>query len=398
MTFSENSLTILGVFLLGLGLNLTPCVYPMLSVTLSLFGVREEKSRSRSFLKALVYVLGMATMYSVLGTVTAFTGGFFGAILQNKFVLVAVALLLFVLALSMFGVYTFQLPAQLVNKLAGKRGTHLAGIYVSGLFVGVFAAPCIGPPILALLAFVGTKGDPLYGLWIFFILSLGLGTPYLILGTFSHLISRLPKSGVWLLWVERLFGIVLLTLAGFYLILALNAEFLKWLVPVALTGGGIFLGFVEGSEKYSLNFVRFKQIAGAAAILAGVMIPVLGPKQTVIWEKYSPAALEEAVKAKQPVVLDFYADWCIPCHELDQFTFSDSKVIGGLNGFARFKVDLTAADEPEVEEVIEKFEVVGVPTVLFLDSIGNEVKENRVTGFINAKEFLVLLDSPRLKK
>ena len=397
MTLSENSLTILGVFLLGLGLNLTPCVYPMLSVTLALFGVRQEANRGRSFLKALVYVLGMATMYSVLGTMAAFTGGFFGALLQNKIVLIAIALLLAGLALSMFGVYTFQLPSQLVNQFAGKRGTHLAGIYVSGLFVGIFAAPCIGPPILALLAFVGTKGDPLFGLWIFFILSLGLGAPYLILGTFSHLINRLPKSGVWLVWMERLFGIILLTLSAFYLILAVNAEFLKWLVPAALAGGGIFLGFIERSEKYSLGFVRFKQIAGAAAIAAALALPVFGPKETVKWEKYTPSALEEAVKTKRPVVLDFYADWCIPCHELDQFTYSDPKVIKGLDRFVRLKVDLTSPDDPETETIIEKFGIAGVPAILFLDAAGQEVKENRVTGFVDAKEFLGLLQSPQLQ-
>ncbi len=397
MAFSDQSLTVLGVFLLGLGLNLTPCVYPMLSVTLSLFGVRQETNRSKAFLKALVYVLGMATMYTVLGTITAFTGGFFGAILQNKIVLIAVALLLAGLALSMFGVYTFQLPSQLVNKFAGKRGTHLAGIYVSGLLVGVFAAPCIGPPILALLAFVGTKGDPLFGLWIFFVLSLGLGTPYLILGTFSHLISRLPKSGVWLVWMERLFGVVLLSLSAFYLILAVSPSHLKWLVPLALTGGGGYLGFIEESKKYSPGFVRFKRIAGAVAIAAGMALPAFGPKESVRWEKYSPAALEEAAQNKKPVVMDFYADWCIPCHELDQFTYSNPKVIRALDRFARIKVDLTSSDDPSAEKIIEKFEIAGVPTILFLDSTGKEVKKIRTPGFVDAKEFLALIDEPQLK-
>ncbi len=397
MSFSDNSLTVLGVFLLGLGLNLTPCVYPMLSVTLALFGVRQEANRGKAFFKAVVYVLGMATMYSVLGTMAAFTGGFFGALLQNKIVLIAIALLLAGLALSMFGVYTFQLPSRLVNKLAGKRGTHFAGIYVSGLLVGIFAAPCIGPPILALLAFVGTKGDPLFGLWIFFILSLGLGTPYLILGTFSHLIRRLPKSGVWLVWVERLFGVVLLALSAFYLILALDASYLKWLVPAALIGGGAFLGFIERSEKVSLNFVRFKQIAGVLAIAAGLALPALAPKEAVKWNKYSPSALKEAAANKKPVVMDFYADWCIPCHELDQFTYSDKKVIQALDGFVRLKVDLTSSDDPEIQKIIDLFEIVGVPSILFLGKDGKEVKENRVTGFVDADEFLALLDSPSLK-
>ena len=190
---------------------------------------------------------------------------------------------------------------------------------------------------------------------------------------------------------------VLLTLSAFYLILALKAEFLKWLVPAALTGGGLYLGFIEHSEKYPPGFVRFKFIAGALAITAGLALPAFGAKETVRWTKYSPAALEEALKAKKPVVMDFYADWCIPCHELDEFTYRDKNVIRALDRFARIKVDLTSPDEPAVEEIIEKFDIVGVPTILFLDPAGKEVKKNRETGFVDAKQFLELLKNPKLK-
>lgn len=393
MTPIAGSWTLLGVFLVGLGLNLTPCVYPMLSITVSLFGTHQETNRRKTFLKALVYVLGIATMYSSLGVAAALTGGFFGSLLQKQWILIAVGALLIILSLSLFGVYTFQAPSFLLSKLATKRGINLIGFYLSGLFVGIFAAPCVGPPVVALLTVVGTKGDPLYGFWIFFLMSLGLGTPYLILATYSGLLKRLPKSGVWLLWVERLFGVVLLSVGAFYLALAFRPAFAKWMIPMALTGGGIYLGFIETSPKYSAWFIQFKKTLGVLAIVAGVAIPGFAPHQTVTWEKYTPQKLELAKSSAKPVILDFYADWCIPCHELDRFTYSDPEVIKALSGFERLKVDLTRPDSPAAAEPAENFEIIGVPTIVFLDSKGQEIKEDRVTGFISAKELLSILHS-----
>jgi thioredoxin:protein disulfide reductase len=394
----SNSLTLLGIFFMGLGLNLTPCVYPMLSVTVSLFTAQRSASRGKSFVHALAYVLGMATMYSSLGVATAFTGGFFGAFLQNKIVLLAIAALLFLLALSMFGLYTLTPPAALLNKLASRKAAGTAGFYISGLFVGLFAAPCVGPPVLALLAFVGSKADPVFGFLVFFIMSMGLGLPYLLLGTFSGLLGKLPRSGVWLIWVERLFGVVLLAVSVFYLLLALKPDAIRWVVPAALIAGGVYLGFLERSGNQSPRFAGFKKAAGIMAITAGLLMPVLMPKEGVVWDAYSQAKVDAAIAAGQPVVLDFYADWCIPCHELDQFTYTNPEVIKSLAPFARFKVDLTAPEGDEINDTIDRFEILGVPTVLFLDEEGREVREARITGFVPAKDFMTVLRGTRLKK
>ena len=209
---SGNPFTFVGIFLLGLGLNLTPCVYPLLAVTVSLFSSRKEEKTPLgvSFFRALVYVLGMAATNTTLAVVAALTGGLLGAILQNTWVLAGISVLLFLLALSMFGVYTIQAPSWILNRVVGTRSTTLAGLFASGLIVGIFAAPCIGAPVLALLTWVGTQGNPIFAVLVFFTLSMGLGLPYLILGTFSGLLTKLPKSGVWLLWMERLFGVILL--------------------------------------------------------------------------------------------------------------------------------------------------------------------------------------------
>jgi len=320
MDIPGGSLTVLGIFLMGLGLNLTPCVYPMISVTVSVFGGQKEVHHWRAFGKSIIYVLGIATMYSVLGVIAALTGELFGALLQNRWVLLGIAIALLILALSMFGIYTFQMPTRLINKIRGQHKMNLLGIYLSGLFVGIFAAPCIGPPIIALLAFVGTRGEPAFAFMIFFVLSLGLGAPYVILGTFSSLLHRLPKSGVWMVWVERLFGMILLSLAAFYALLAFRPGGLVLWLPVSIIATGAYLGFIEKAGDEELHFRWFKRSIGTAAILIGFLLPLLGPKESLVWAHYTPELLAETKQSKKPVIMDFYADWCLPCHELDQFT------------------------------------------------------------------------------
>ncbi len=393
-----DSLTFIGIFFLGLGLNLTPCVYPMMTVTISLFGSQKDSSRLSSFLKSVAYVTGIAVTYSTLGVITAFTGGFFGALLQSKWVLFGIALILGGLALSMFNVYTLALPAGLVNKLAGKRSVSLIGFFFSGVFVGVFAAPCIGPTILALITFVASKGDPVFAFRVFFTMSMGLGLPYLLLGTFSGAIKKLPRSGTWLLWVERLFGVVLMSLAGFYLILAIQPKFLPFLIPGALVIGGIYLGFFEKSAKYGKKFSLFQKFAGLVAITTAILMTVMAPKERVVWEAYAPEKIAQAKTAGKPVIIDFYADWCIPCHELDDKTYTDPKVIQALKGFVRLKVNMTEADDAETQATAESYEILGVPTIIFLDAKGAEVKKARTTGYLPPDEFMELFNaSPELK-
>ena len=381
-------LTLLGVFLSGLALNLTPCVYPMLSVTVALFGGSSEKRLPIAFGRAFLYVAGMASMYSFLGVSAALTGGFFGAVIQNQWTLLAVALLMFIMALSMFGLYEFQVPSTVLNWIGAKRRAGGIGIFLSGLFVGIFAAPCIGPPIVALLTLVGQSANPVSGFFIFFILALGLGLPYLILGTFSGLIAKLPKSGEWLVWVKKVFGVVLLGLALFYLSLALYPDFLPLVIPTALIAGGFYLGFFDRTGDQSTLFKTIKRLAGSFALAAGVFLLLARPTEGVVWESYGSDKVDLAKRSGKPVVIDFYADWCLPCHELEQFTYSNSEVIQALGPFVRLKVDVTNPNTPKSMEPIERFEVLGVPTILFLDLQGKEVPDSRITGYVPPAEFL----------
>lgn len=273
-------------------------------------------------------------------------------------------------------------------------------LFFSGLLVGIIAAPCMGPVVLSLLAHVSQQRNPALGGFSFFVLALGLGTPYLILGTFSRFLEKMPKSGAWLVWFERLLGVILFSLGCFYLIIAFDWPMMPWLIPVTCLVGGVYLGWVERSSQKSKRFSIFQKIMGSLFTIAGVvMISGLfsaSPKTGIVWENYRAGMLEEAQASGQPVILDFYADWCIPCHELDQFTYSSPSVKLALENFRKIKVNTTTMESEENQEVLSRFDIFGVPTVLFLDEQGEEVDELRIEGYISAEELVDLLLDSRL--
>jgi thiol:disulfide interchange protein DsbD len=380
-------LAFLGIFGTGLALNLTPCVYPMLGVTLSIFGARRAAPPLQVFGLALTYVLGMASMYTTLGVAAALTGGLFGSALQNPLVSVGIGVLMVALALSMFGLYQLQPPPALLAKLGGANATSALGVFLSGLVVGVFAAPCIGPPVVALLALVGGRGDPWFGFAVFFTLSLGLGAPYLVLGTFSNLLRRLPRSGEWMVWVERALGVILLGVGLFYGMLGIAPKRSGWVLPVVLVAGGVYLGFFEKSANARRGFRWLKRIAGAAAVAAGLFIVISTPTRGIVFREGSRDAVRAALGHGRPVLVDFTADWCVACHELERTTFTHPTVIEVVRGFDAYRVDLTRFNSPEAEAWRREYGIAGLPTVVFLTPDGREVREARVEGFVPAPAF-----------
>jgi thiol:disulfide interchange protein DsbD len=378
----------LALFVGGLALNLTPCVFPMIGVTVSVFGARRREPAPRVLAHALAYVLGIAVTYSVLGVIAALTGGLFGAALQNPWVNVGIGVLFLVLSLSMFGLYEMQPPAWLLLRLGGANASSIAGIFLSGLAVGIIAAPCVGPFVVAVLALIAQRGDAGFGFQTMFALSLGLGFPYLFLALFSNLLQSLPRSGDWMLWVKQVFGVLLAGIGLYFALLGLAPAAAPWVLPVALVLGGIYLGFVSRHGAARRGFRAFKAATGALAVVGGVAMAMVLRAEGVRFQPYDEAAVSAALANGQPVLMDFSADWCLPCHELDRYTFTDRRVIEASRRFAAFKVDLTRYDSPEAQALRRRFGVTGVPEVLFFTPDGREAHELRVVGFMPAAPFL----------
>jgi thiol:disulfide interchange protein DsbD len=320
-------------------------------------------------------------MYSALGVAAALTGSLFGGWLANPLVSVGLGVLFMALAFSMFGFYELNLPPALLSRLGGSGATSAIGIFASGLAVGIIAAPCVGPPVVALLAVVGQRGDPWFGFISFFTLAMGLGAPYLVLGIFSNLIQRMPRSGEWMLWVKKVFGVILFSLGLNYALIALAPAIASWVLPVGLMFGGLWLGLFDRTGSVKPAFRAFKIAAGVIAMLAGFAMMSTAPRSTLTFE---PLRGNEATLASggQPVIVDFAADWCQPCHELERITFTDRAVVAELQKFRRFKVDLTRYDSVESQAWKRRFAIAGVPTLVFSGPDGREIPGTRVEGFV----------------
>jgi|KBSSwiStaDraftv2_1062776.scaffolds.fasta_scaffold23012_2 thiol:disulfide interchange protein DsbD len=378
----------LALFVGGLFLNLTPCVFPMLGVTVSIFGARRQEPLPKVMGAATLYVLGIVVMYSTLGVIAALTGGLFGAALQSAWVGIGLGALLIALSLSMFGLYEMQPPAWLLARVGGADTTSVVGLFFSGLMVGIIAAPCVGPFVVAVLALIAQRGQAMFGFQTMFALALGLGFPYLFLASFSNLLQRLPRSGDWMVWVKKVFGVILASVGLFYMLVAIAPDWAPWVLPASLVLGGLYLGFVDRSAAGRPRFRLFRYGVGALATLAGVLVVATAPRQSVAFEPYTAEVLAADLGRGHSAMIDFSADWCAPCHELERFTFTDSRVRAMARSFRAYRVDLTRYDSPESKALKQRYGITGVPTVLFIGPDGQEVVEARVEGFLSAEDFL----------
>jgi len=295
------------------------------------------------------------------------------------------------LALSMFGVYEFKLPESL-NRFATSSTQSTSGALgalVMGLTMGIVAAPCIGPFVLALLVFVGKSGSVAYGFFMFFVLALGLGLPYLVLGTFSGAIKSLPRSGLWMVTVRKVFGLVLVGMA-LYFLMPLMGRFTNYVFIAFFALSALYLLFWESGRTKPKQFAWLLRAIGVGAAVVAVTMAV--PKKIeaeISWQPFSEQALAEAQREGKGVIIDTYADWCIPCKELDQNTFVDPGVKRESERFVTLKLDLTtAAANTEAGRAKQRFAIRGVPTVIFLDPAGRERADLRLEGFEKPGAFL----------
>jgi thiol:disulfide interchange protein DsbD len=386
---------LLALFVGGLLLNLTPCVFPMLGVTVSIFGARRKEPVPKVVATAILYVLGICVTYTALGVVAALTGGLFGAALQSVWVNLVLGGLMLLLSLGMFGVYEMQPPLWLMDRLGGAQATSMAGAFLSGLGVGIIAAPCVGPFVVAVLALIAQRADVGFGVRTMFTLSLGLGFPYLFLATFSNLLQALPRSGDWMVWVKHALGTLLAAIGVYYLAVGFLPNAAPWVLPVGLAIGGLWLGFIDKSVGAKGAFRAFALVAGGAALFVGVFLGAQmyqAAQRTLSFRPYDAAAVQASVAAGRPVMMDFSADWCLPCHEMELNTFTDARVVASAKRFDRYKVDLTKYDSPEAAALRKKYSVTGVPIVVFLGRGGTEVAEARVDGFLPPERFLQQLE------
>jgi thioredoxin:protein disulfide reductase len=379
----------LAVLLGGLALNLTPCVYPLIGVTVAYFGNQGGGPR-RIVVLAVLYVLGIALMFSSVGVAVAMSGGLFGAALQNPWVLSSIAAVLVLLAGSSFGLFTIQPPQWLMQR-AGAARPGYAGSLLMGLGMGVIAAPCIGPIVLGLLLMVERSASPLFGFALFFTLAIGLGLPYIALALAVGSIRRLPRSGEWLAWIEQLFGFVLIGLALYFLDPVSPNHLMTRILPFYAAGAGIYLGFITGAGRNWRPFLVLRSALGviAAAALIWMLIPRPAPP-ALHFEPYSSQVLASAAEARKPVLIDFSADWCIPCREMERSTFIDPGVVREASRFVTLRANLTAQDKTN-DELTHQFDIQGVPTTLLIDSSG-KVSQRKV-GYIGPREFLADLRS-----
>lgn len=403
--FADRSLALvlLLVFLGGLALNLTPCVYPMIPITVSYFGGRAGGSKGSLVAGAAAYLLGMCISYSILGSLAALGGGFLGEVLAHPAVLGAIALILVIMAASMFGLWEIKMPTAL-NRISSANRSGLLGTLLMGLTVGIIVAPCVGPFVVALLAHVGEVGVVWYGLVVFLALSLGLGLPLAVLAVFSGAITRLPGAGDWMLWVRKFFGVVLLLMALYILEPVMGPRVFFWAFGLLALTGGIYLGVMEKSGSGSFNIVkRVMSVVLLAAVGAFLWTSVLprtgwsfykgGPSVgSIAWEKYTPAVMDKALKAGKPVLVYFTADWCGPCKKLKATTLKDPRVVELAKAFTPIMVNLTASPTAADKALMRRYGVRGVPTNVIISAKGKWLMPLTMIGYRDAEQF-----SARLK-
>jgi len=410
-------ISLLTLFGIGLLLAFTPCVFPMIPILSSIIiGQGKEISTSRGFSLSLAYVLGMASINTVAGVAAAFTGESLAVMLQTPWILASFAGVFVVLSLAMFGFYELQMPAFIQNKLTSvsnrQKSGSLSGAVVMGLLSAVIVGPCVAAPMFGVLLFISQTGDPYFGGLALFALSLGMGAPLIIIGTSAG--KLLPKAGVWMDAVKAIFGISLLAVAIWMIRSIVSDQVVMALTAMLLIIPAIYMGALDGLKAEATGWSRFWKgsglimfvygvvlIVGAAAGGASIITPLKGIaggggaahaiESHLQFKKIKGVdglnkALAEAKAQNKTVMLDFYADWCVSCKEMEAFTFTDPAVKSALANTVLLQADVTANDEQD-KALYKHFKIIGPPAIIFYNAQAEELKAYKVVGYMPAEKF-----------
>ncbi|MFX4242341.1 protein-disulfide reductase DsbD [Aliarcobacter butzleri] len=404
-------LVLLTFFGFGLLLSLTPCVFPMIPILSSIIvgaSKNETMTASRGFFLSLVYVLSMSIAYTIAGVIAGIFGANLQVALQNPYVLVIFALIFVALAFSMFGYFEIRLPQAIQNRVNkttdGKEKQGILGIAIMGFLSALIVGPCVAPPLAGALVYIGQTGDAILGGLALFVMSLGMGVPLLLIGLGAG--KFMPKPGGWMESITKIFGIVMLGVAIWLLDRVLDASIIMYLWALLLLGSAIYLKIYQHILTQLITVVIF--ILGVilfVGAISGATNP-LNPLEKFTSSKMTQVSdeklifkkvkniqeLELAIKnSNKPVMLDFWASWCVSCKELEEITFQDEQVINKLQEFTLLKADVTENND-EDKALQKKFGVVGPPALIFWDKDKNEIQASRIIGYKNPKDFLEIVN------
>jgi thiol:disulfide interchange protein DsbD len=412
------ALVLVSFFGFGLLLSLTPCVFPMIPILSGIIvNHGHAVSHLRAFVLSLAYVLGMAVTYAAVGVAAGLSGTLLSAALQNVWVLGGFALVFVVLSLSMFGFYELQMPSVLQSRMsdtANRRGGSLPAIALMGALSALIVGPCVAAPLAGALLYIAQTGDAVLGGSALFVMSLGMGAPLLLVGAFSR--SLLPKSGPWMEGVKKFFGVLMLATALWLVspVIPLWLQMFGWALLLVIPA--IYLHALDPLPPHAHGWQRLGKglgvmlLLGGAAMLIGVLggakdplqpLGFLGGGTTAVspaptFERVATierldARLAEAKVAGKPVMLDFYADWCVSCKEMERFTFANPQVAARMNQIVLLKADVTANTDADTA-LLKRFSLFGPPGIIFFDAAGREQVDLRVVGFQPAEKFLPTLE------
>ncbi len=413
--FKDGSFWLVVSFFFGAGLllSLTPCVFPMIPILSGIIvGRGENITKMHAFMLSLAYVLGMAITYAAAGVAAGFSGSMISNALQTPWVLGSFSAVFVVLSLSMFGFYELQLPNALQSKLTNTsnklHGGHLSGVFAMGALSAIIMGPCVAAPLAGALLYIGQTNDAVLGGVALFTLAMGMGAPLLLIGTSAGVL--LPKAGAWMEAVKRFFGVMLLALAIWIIqpMLPISIQMLLWAALCIFSG--VYLHALDSLPQHASGWQKMSKGVGVIALLIGGAYligalsgapDILKPLGNVGSGKVQASANEvhfSRVKSNaeldqriaqaggQVVILDFYADWCVSCKEMERFTFIDEAVQKSMNNALLLQVDVTANNEDD-KALLKRFGLFGPPGILFFDAKGNELSDFRVIGYQNAERF-----------